>query len=67
MTAHEVFLTPDQLAPLLERLMQHCLANDAPAIRALLSEAPTGYATRQSLPALRSGLKCGVSNGRDDA
>ena len=51
MAAHEVFLTPDQLAPLLERLMQHCLAYDVPAIRALLSEAPTGYATRQSLPA----------------
>jgi FlaA1/EpsC-like NDP-sugar epimerase len=51
MTAHETFLTLDQLAPLLERLKQHCLAHDVPAIRALLSEAPTGYATRQSLPA----------------
>lgn len=51
MTATEISLPPALLAPLLDRLRQHCQSHDIAAIRALLVEAPTGYAQKADVPA----------------
>lgn len=46
MTATEISLPAALLAPILDRLRQYCQAHDVAAIRALLVEAPTGYAQK---------------------